>query len=338
MRAGQFPLDPVDAVTITTLVDNFSDATLVDEGPAHRARLHDSGVTLPAVVMESGRTLAPLRAEHGFSALVRFQRDGQQHSVLFDTGVSPDGLVENLHCLQLSARDLEAVVLSHGHFDHTAGLDGLARELGRAGMPALLHPDFWNRRRIVIQGREPLELPTISRTALRGVGFEIVEESQPRFIFHRSLLVTGEVDRTTGYEPGIPPQEKYQAGRWLPDPLVLDDQALVLNLRGRGLVVLTGCGHAGIVNIVRYARSLTGIERVYAVLGGFHLGGPIFEPIIPFVCEALAEVGPELIVPTHCTGWRATHTLAARFPQVFIQNSVGTSFELVADLEAGAGT
>ncbi len=143
-----------------------------------------------------------------------------------------------------------------------------------------------------------------------------------------SLLVTGEVDRTTEFEKGFPIHQAFRDGEWQPDPLILDDQALVLNVRGKGLVVLTGCGHAGIVNIVRYARKLTGVDRVYAVIGGFHLNGPLFEPIIPDTCAALAELAPEVIVPAHCTGWRATHALAATFPDAFIQNSVGTRFEL----------
>jgi len=102
-----------------------------------------------------------------------------------------------------------------------------------------------------------------------------------------------------------------------------------LHLRDRGLIVMSGCGHAGIINIVRYAQKLTGVERVHAVLGGFHLGGPLFEPIIPLVCEAFAEIAPRVIVPAHCTGWKAQHALATAFPEAFIQNSVGTRFEFV---------
>ena len=70
------------------------------------------------------------------------------------------------------------------------------------------------------------------------------------------MLITGEVARTTGYEPGFPPQQAWAAGGWQPDPLVLDDQALIVNVSGRGLVVITGCGHAGVVNIARYAQRL----------------------------------------------------------------------------------
>ena len=321
------PLEPVDAVTITTLIDNTVDALLVDQGPAKRPSL-GSGPRRPAPFFEGGQAPDSLLAEHGFAALITVTKGGKERRVLFDAGVTPDGLVENMRRLSLTPKDCEAVVLSHGHFDHTAGMEGLVRELGRPNLPVIIHPEFWNRRRIVLPGREPVELPTTSRSALRGAGFEIIEERRPSFLLDGSLLVTGEVDRTTPYERGFPVQEKLDAGRWQPDPLILDDQAVVLHVRGRGLVVITGCGHAGIVNIVRYARKLTGIERVYAVLGGFHLGGPLFEPIIPEVCGALVELAPEVVVPAHCTGWRAVHAIAATLPDAFIQNSVGSRFEL----------
>jgi 7,8-dihydropterin-6-yl-methyl-4-(beta-D-ribofuranosyl)aminobenzene 5'-phosphate synthase len=102
-----------------------------------------------------------------------------------------------------------------------------------------------------------------------------------------------------------------------------------VHVAGRGLVVLTGCGHAGIVNVVRYARALTGIEQVHAVVGGFHLSGAAFEPIIDVTVAALADLAPEVVLPAHCTGWRAQHALAARLPDAFVTNTVGTRLELV---------
>ncbi len=255
-------------------------------------------------------------------------KDGREHRVLFDAGMTPDGLVENMRRLDLSPKEIETIVLSHGHFDHTTGLDGLVRALGRPSLPVIIHPEFWSRRRIAIPGREPFELPTTSKSALRGAGFEVIEDKQPSFLLDGSLLITGEVDRTTEFEQGFPIHQAFRDGDWRPDPLVLDDQAAVLHVRDKGLVILTGCGHAGAVNIVRCAKKLTGVDRVYAVIGGFHLNGPLFEPIIPATCDALAELAPEVLVPAHCTGWRAIHALAARFPDAFIQNSVGTRYEL----------
>lgn len=269
-----------------------------------------------------------LRGEHGFSTLVTFSKEGREHRVLFDTGVSPDGLVHNMRFLEIDPETVETVVLSHGHFDHTTGLDGFVRAVGRANVPVVIHPEFWSRRRLVLPGREPWELPSTSRGALEGSGCQIVEERQPSFLFERSLLVTGEVDRTTDFERGFPLQEALRGGAWEPDPLVLDDQALLLNIRDRGLVVITACGHAGVINTVRYARRLTGLERVYAIIGGFHLSGPMFEPLIPAVIDAFGALRPELIVPTHCTGFRAVHRLAGAFPDAVIPSCVGTRFEL----------
>jgi 7,8-dihydropterin-6-yl-methyl-4-(beta-D-ribofuranosyl)aminobenzene 5'-phosphate synthase len=324
-------LEPVDALTVTTLVDNVTDLLLADEGPAKRPPLAPAAYPdLPARFLEGGRTGDALRAEHGFSCLVTVEKAGRVTRVLFDAGLSPDGLVENMRRLGIPAGDIELIVLSHGHWDHTTGMDGLVRELGRTNVPVLIHPAFWSRRRIALPGREPFELPSTSRGALEGAGFEVVEQRQPSFLLDGSLLVTGEVDRTTEFEQGFPVHQAHRHGRWEPDPLILDDQALVASVRGRGLVVLTGCGHSGIVNILRYVRKVTGEDAIHAVVGGFHLSGPVFERIIAPTVDALADFSADYLVPSHCTGWRAIHGIAARFPDAFIQNSVGTRFEFTA--------
>jgi 7,8-dihydropterin-6-yl-methyl-4-(beta-D-ribofuranosyl)aminobenzene 5'-phosphate synthase len=320
-------LHPVDRLAITTLVDNVTDILLTDEGPARRARLR-SGPRVPAPMLDIGETFDGLRAEHGFAALVSFVRGDREHRVLFDTGISPDGLVENMRRLGQAPGSVEAIVLSHGHYDHVGGMDGLVRELGTANLPVFLHPEAWNRRRITLPGREAVPIAAPSRRALEGAGFDIVERREPSFLLDGALLVTGEVDRTTGFEQGLgPSHEAYRDGEWRPDQLVLDDQALVANVRGRGLVVLTGCGHSGIVNTLRYVTKLTACDRLHAVVGGFHLSGKRFEPLITPTCDALSEFSPDFLVPAHCTGCKATSALAARFPDSFLQNSVGTRFE-----------
>jgi 7,8-dihydropterin-6-yl-methyl-4-(beta-D-ribofuranosyl)aminobenzene 5'-phosphate synthase len=320
-------LEPVDSVVVTTLMDNLTDVFMPDQGPARRVG-PGGGPRRPSAVMADGQVPDQLIAEHGFSVLVTVEKAGREHRILFDAGVSPDGVTENMRRLGVDPGSIEAIVISHGHFDHTAGMDGLIRTLGRANLPVVIHPHFWRRRRVVFPGREPFELPTTSRRALTEAGFEIIEERQPSFLLDRSVLVTGEVARTTGYEPGFPPQQAWLDGGWQPDPLVLDDQGLIINVAGRGLVVITGCGHAGVVNIARYAHRLTGGEPLYALLGGFHLNGPVFEPLIPRVLDELAAMNPGVLVPAHCTGWRAQHAMSARFPVAFVPNSVGTSFHL----------
>jgi 7,8-dihydropterin-6-yl-methyl-4-(beta-D-ribofuranosyl)aminobenzene 5'-phosphate synthase len=331
--ANVIALEPVDAVHITTLVDNVSDALLVSQGPAHRVGLAapiDQAPTVPAAFIDGGTVTDPLRAEHGFSAFVTVVSGEQRRHLVFDTGISPDGMAGNMRRLTIDPKDAEVIVLSHGHFDHTTGLDGFVRAVGRANVPAIIHPEFWSRRRIAIPGREPFDMPSTSRAAVIDAGFDVIEDRRPSFLLGGSVLITGEVDRTTPFEKGFAAHQAYRDGAWVPDPLILDDQALIVHVRGKGLVVLTGCGHAGIVNIVRYAQRLTNVSRVHAVIGGFHLSGTLFDPIIDATVDALAGVAPDVLVPAHCTGLRAVRAIASRFPDAFIQNSVGTRFEFEA--------
>ena len=321
-------LEPIESVSITVLVDNSADLLQQSQGPATHTFFGDlTGPRIQTRFLDVGSAADAPKAEHGFSAMVSVTKENKTHRILFDSGVTPDGMVENMARLQVDPKDIETIVLSHGHFDHTTGMEGLVRRLGRANLPVLIHPDFWSKRRIAIPGREALEIPTTSKSALIETGFEIIEDRYPSFLLDGSVLVTGEVDRTTDFETGFPIHQKFHNGAWEADPLILDDQALVLNVRDKGLVVLTGCGHAGIVNIVRYAKSLTGVDTVHAVMGGFHLNGPLFAPVVPPTCEALAQLSPNYIVPAHCTDWHATAALAQALPDAFIKNAVGSRYD-----------
>jgi 7,8-dihydropterin-6-yl-methyl-4-(beta-D-ribofuranosyl)aminobenzene 5'-phosphate synthase len=316
-------LEPVDHVRLTTLVDNMSDLLLLDQGPAKRfGVLSLAGMPrIPEPLFEQGETVEALHAEHGFSMLVTVQRGDRRSHLVFDTGMTPNTMVDNMRRLGVDPGDVEVVVLSHGHFDHTTGLDGFVRSVGRPNIPVVIHPGLWTRRRLNIPGIDPIELPTMSKRALIDAGFEIVEQREPSLLFDRSVLITGEVARTTGFETGMPFHEALHDHGWEPDPLILDDQALIVHVRDAGLVVVTGCGHAGIVNIVRHAQRLTGVDQIYAVIGGFHLNGPLFAPVIKPTVDALAELAPQVIVPAHCTGWDASHAIAARLPDAFIQTA-----------------
>jgi 7,8-dihydropterin-6-yl-methyl-4-(beta-D-ribofuranosyl)aminobenzene 5'-phosphate synthase len=322
-------LAPVDEVVITTLVDNVYDALLAGDEAVTRAPF--TAGTAQAPQFESGATTVGLMAEHGFAALVTVRRGGTTTSVLFDTGLSPDAMVTNADRLGVDLAGVHAVVLSHGHFDHAGGLAGLAGRLGVRSMPMVVHPLVWTHRRLVARGGGADEMPTLSKRALTAEGFEVIERRQPSLLVDGSVLITGEVDRTTDFEHGMPPaHQRWSGSDWEPDPLVLDDQALVVLVRGKGLVVVTGCGHAGAVNVVRHALRLTGVPRLYALLGGLHLNGEFFAPSIGPTVQALAELTPGLVVPGHCTGWRAQHTLAAALPDSWVQGSSGTRYRLSA--------
>jgi 7,8-dihydropterin-6-yl-methyl-4-(beta-D-ribofuranosyl)aminobenzene 5'-phosphate synthase len=317
-----------DEVTVTTMIDNTFDALLAPAAGVTRAPRGAGRVAAPQFA--GGETVAGLRAEHGFSALVTVRTGNTSSTLLFDAGASPDGLAVNAERLGIDVGGLQGVVLSHGHFDHVGGLGGLARLRGRSGLPLTVHPAVWTRRRLELPGGQGLEMPTLSRGALEREGFAVIERRQPSLLVG-GILVTGEVDRVTEFEHGMPPQHQAWNGHdWQHDPTVIDDQALVISVRGRGLVVITGCGHAGVVNIIRHAMRLTGVSRLLAVIGGFHLSGPAFEPVIEPTVVALTELAPEVIAPGHCTGWRAQHTLAAALPAAWVQTSVGTTYTLSA--------
>ena len=317
-------LAPVDSLVVTVLVDNTFDGLLAGSEHVRRGGLADAPI-VDATLFEDGKTMESLVAEHGFAALVDVTVAGREHRLLFDAGISPFGLVENLERMQIELSSIEAIVLSHGHMDHLGGMEGLVRRLGRSRLPVFVHPLLFTRRRINIPGAEPLGLPAPSRSAFLDAGLELTEDQQPRFLLDGAVLITGEIDRTASFEPGMPPNHQaLTADGWAPDPLVLDDQALVVNVRDQGLVVLSGCGHAGIVNTVRFAQRQTGVENVFGVIGGFHLSGPFYEPVVPKVVEAFAAMAPRLILPGHCTGWKAIGALAAALPDAVHPSSVGT--------------
>ncbi len=328
-RGEPIPLAPVDEIEVTTLVDNSVDGLAVSDDRVRRASL--TTAALPSDWFEEGHTAIGLRAEHGFSALVRVRRGDRRATVLFDTGISPDAVVDNADRLGVELGDIGAIVLSHGHFDHTGGLWGLCQRMGRRRLPITVHPALWTRRRLAVDGSEPVELPTLSRRALEGEGFTVVEHEDPSLLYDGSVLVTGEVPRVTSFERGMPPaHQAFDGHRWVHDPAVRDDQALVIQLGQRGLVVLTGCGHAGIGNIVQHAVDLTGVDRVVAVIGGLHLAGPAFEPAVAPTVDLLTRLAPDLVVPAHCSGWRVGQELARVLPAAWVPSLVGSTYRLAA--------
>src|SRR5713101_3061198 len=182
--ADPIMLDPVDSVEIVSLMDNVTDVFMPDQGPARRADFV-VGARRDCGVMAGGTVPDALVAEHGFSMLITVRKGDRTHRILFDTGISPDGVVANMRRLDIDPGSIEAIICSHGHFDHTTGLDGLARALGARNMPVLI--------------------PTVSRRGLEEIGFQIIENRQPSFLLDGSVLVTGEVPRVICYVTGFPP-------------------------------------------------------------------------------------------------------------------------------------
>jgi 7,8-dihydropterin-6-yl-methyl-4-(beta-D-ribofuranosyl)aminobenzene 5'-phosphate synthase len=313
-------LKEVDKVEITTVIDNSIDLLL----PSKPAVLRSGLASGPWLGRKS------LIAEHGFSALVKVSTPEHTESVLFDAGLSESGTAHNLEVLEVRANELHSVVLSHGHADHTTGLVGMFAKLGRRRMPLVLHPDAFLERKVIFPDGHEIGLPPPDRRMLDREGIELVEERAPSFLLGGMLLVSGQIHRSTDFETGFPIHFAKIGEQWQADPLIHDDQAVILNVRERGLVILTGCGHAGVINTVRHAQALTGVRRVHAIIGGFHLSGALFEPRIAPTVAALKELAPDIIVPGHCTGWRATHAIARELPDAFVVSSVGTTLTLTA--------
>ena len=321
--SGQVTLQPVDAADVTILVDNFVDVLMDGSSVARRA-------PRPPDLFDREK----LRAEHGYSLLLTVERDGRRQSLLYDAGVGRDTALHNMEVLDIRPNELRAIVLSHGHADHHGGLEGIVRRFGRRATPLILHPDALRDRRVVFPSGEELRLPPPRLTDLEREAIEVVEERAPSLLVDGSVLVTGQVERVTDFEKGFPPQQARTADGWEPDPWTWDDQAVVVNVKEKGLVVLSSCSHAGAINVLRHAQRLTGVESVHAFVGGMHLTGGLMAPLIPRTVDELAAIGPAVVVPGHCTGWQATHTIAGRLPEAFVQTSVGTCLHFGG---AGAG-
>lgn len=305
-----------DNVEITSLVDNSIDILLPSDKVAKR----------PTPKGDWSKD-TQLTAEHGLSTHVTIHRGKYKSSLLYDLGLTPRALPNNAEALQIDFSSVDVILISHGHVDHTGGLKGLKEKLGRK-LPVILHPDAFLKRRVVFPDGTSANLPPPDRNELKDAGLEVVEARKPSFLLENTALYTGEVTRVTDFEKGLPVHQRLVNDNWEPDPLICDDQALIVNLRGKGLVIVTGCGHAGIINIAMHARRLTGIEKIHALCGGLHLTGGLFEPIIPQTVEELKKIAPKFIIPSHCTGWRAIHEVARALPDAFIQNSVGTKYIL----------
>jgi 7,8-dihydropterin-6-yl-methyl-4-(beta-D-ribofuranosyl)aminobenzene 5'-phosphate synthase len=311
-------LKEVDRVEIVTLIDNYVDNLLKDTDIVTRPP-HAAGEEIPRDT---------LVAEHGLSLFVTVHQGTKTHTILFDTGYSQIGVPHNITLLGIELQRIEAIVLSHAHMDHTGSLHKILEGI-RGPVTLVVHPGAFLFPRYIERddGKRQRFPRTLSREDLVSKKVEILESKTPIFMADEGVMVTGEVERTTEFEKGLPGALVERDGTLKPDP-ISDDQALLLNLRGKGLVIISGCSHSGIVNTIFHAQKLTGLTKVHAVLGGFHLTGPAFEPIIEKTISELKNLAPEVIVPMHCTGWKAIQRLSQEFPHSFVLNSVGSKITL----------
>jgi 7,8-dihydropterin-6-yl-methyl-4-(beta-D-ribofuranosyl)aminobenzene 5'-phosphate synthase len=308
---GELNLREADKVEVTILVDNYTDLLLLQGTEV---------VKRPRIPPPQ----APL-AEHGLSCLLKVNADSEEHVVLVDAGIAATCLFHNADLLNVDLSQVESVVLSHGHFDHFGGLPELLSRVPE-GILLVLHPDAFLQRRLnaPVIGR-PVDMPALDEEALEEAGAVLHKAKRACTLASDLVLVTGEVERVTDFERGFPWAEAKIDDDWVVDPFH-DDQGVAVKVKDRGLVVIGGCSHAGIINTVKQAQKAARTDTVHAVLGGFHLTGPVFEPIIGPTIEEMKKIGPEYVVPMHCTGWKAINQFAKEMPEQFVLNSVGTTY------------
>ncbi len=303
----------VDRVTIWVVADNYYDALRLDGKFAHRFRGLGSAKSI--------------HAEHGLSYYIETSIDGKTSGCMFDFGQDSNGILNNISLLGIDLGKIGAFGLSHGHFDHfLAAIEILksARSKVPAGTPFYVGEECFSKRFVLPPGAAaPIGVGQLKRAAIEELGYKIVEVSTPVEIVPGAYL-TGNIERTTSYEK-VPPMLLIERGK-SPEP---DDfrgeQALFFHVKGKGLVVISGCGHAGIVNTVRQARKVSSIEKVHAVMGGFHLINARQE-IINRTIEDIKAMKPECVVPTHCTGFEAIEAFKREMPEEFNLNTAGTCY------------
>lgn len=327
-------LQEIESAKITILVDNITDRLLPSSSIVKR----------PPMISNQTITKSPI-AEHGFSALLEisyvYENATKTNKFLFDTGVSKEGIVNNSDVLGINLKDIETIILSHGHFDHISGLISTLGRLKKS-VEIIAHPEAFLRRWLVYPNGNKARMDFLDEEEINQAGGIIRKVDKISFLprnvnmqskkktnqANNRVMITGEIPRVTEFEKGFPLQYKEQDNEinLVPDPLVSDDQALIMNVKNKGLIILTGCGHAGIVNTIKFAKKVTGIKKIYCVIGGFHLSGQDYEDSIPLTIAELTRVNPQYIVPCHCTGWKATNKIIDTMPEKFIQSSVGSTF------------
>jgi len=317
----------VESVNITLLVDNRADLIV---------KSNDSVKYF---------TNKSLFSEHGFSSLINFP-DGDL-KILWDAGVSNIALMENIRRMDIDPKSINKIALSHGHHDHYAAMTDFIKSMDLKveskewhepvtshkvnelitsnRVPLIAHPAaFRERWWVKDDGTKvgPISPPPRLEWEALGAKIELSEDPYP---LGPGCWTTGHVPRKSFEKSGRPTQLFYRDGENLyPDDLE-EDQAIVIHVEGKGLVILSGCAHVGIVNTVKYAQKISGIDRVFAIIGGFHLARST-EDEIQVTIDAIKALKPKILVPCHCTGFQAMCMFAQQIPNAFLPGVVGATY------------
>jgi 7,8-dihydropterin-6-yl-methyl-4-(beta-D-ribofuranosyl)aminobenzene 5'-phosphate synthase len=282
-------------------------------------------------------------AEHGLAYHLASFRDHQQRQIMLDFGLTGQALFTNLQLLGLDPGQVDALILSHGHGDHYGGLLALAEatpEWSRRDIPLYTGgADTFCRRWTVASDVRPERSERLERSEVEARGPRVVLAREPTLVAEHAL-VSGQIPRLTDFETGLPNARLevglpgFECGDSAlgltgakPGDLVADsfdgEIATVYAVRDRGLVVISSCGHAGNINTVRHARHITGLTRVHAVIGGWHLADAS-DAVLASTLAAFEELDPEYFLPMHCTGFSMMARIESALSGRVIEPSSGT--------------
>jgi len=306
----------VDKLTVWVLTDNYYDTNRADVKNTKRYR------------SMSGKSI---HAEHGISFYIETLVNGKASTCMYDFGLDPVGVLNNIALLGIEVGKTNAFSLSHGHRDHyTSAASILKQNQSRiaGGTPFYVGEEAFARRFSLRPGdKEPTDLGQLKKEDLEAFGVKVVEVKTPLEIVPGAYF-TGNIERVTAYEK-VPKTFLIKRGENLEPDTFPGEQALFFKVKGKGLVVLSGCAHAGIVNTVRQAQKIAGTDMVHAIMGGFHLINAKPE-IIQSTVSDIKAMKPDMIVPAHCTGFEAIVAFSREMPSEFVLNTAGTQYTFTA--------
>ncbi|MGI6452053.1 MAG: MBL fold metallo-hydrolase [Syntrophomonadaceae bacterium] len=269
------------------------------------------------ILVENTTPVAPLIGEYGFSALVTVD----EHTILFDTG-SNQALFTNSAILGEKIGDADAVVISHGHFDHTGGLVPYLQKYGPK--PVFAHPHlFAVRPKPLGKNRERQIGCPYSESQIIEAGGQLTYVDN-FFELYQDVYITGEIPRKSVFEDAGG-DFKMMVNGSLQEDIIIDDMALIVN-HPEGLIIVSGCAHAGIINTISYACEKTGNSKVLAVIGGTHLVGASQERIAKTI-DALKKYDPDKVIVSHCTGFYAAAGILHELGDRVVKGETGMQFQ-----------
>lgn len=328
----------VDRLVITSVIDNATFGPFLDD------------LTLPGMrVMRAGNGMKPgytrmsphsLMAEFGLSLLAESLRGNQHRTVMVDFGYSAEVMQNNLMLLNIDPASIDAAVLSHGHLDHYGGFPGLfsATATDRRRLPLTVGGEETFCERAAQIGTPPPVMGMLDREALKRAGFSVQIKPEPAVIADHAFT-TGFIPLQSAERAAIPTQMRPGVGcdRALlsaakRDAVQIADDgehelATCYVVNGLGLVVIASCSHRGVLNSVRRAQAVSGVDKVHAVLGGFHLVKPRTEDEARNTVAEFVKIDPTYIIPMHCSGEVFMGEAARVMPQKLVRSYVGSRFE-----------